>query len=103
MMSQKYNFRISEFGSYHLGSEEGTGEKVNSAEIRMFCWKYGVTRRDKVRNEMIPRTVKVAEISTKMQEKIMNWYGHMMSREEDYVERRVTEMEIPGHRERGRP
>eukprot|EP00795_Rhopilema_esculentum_P004807 gene4807-21118_t len=62
----------------------------------------GVTRREKIRNEMIRKTVKVAEISSKMQESRLNWYGHVMRREEEYVGRRVM-LKIPGYRRRGRP
>ena len=45
--------------------------------------------------------MKVAEISSKIQERRLNWYGHVMRREEEYVGRRVMAMEIPGHRRRG--
>eukprot|EP00795_Rhopilema_esculentum_P005206 gene5206-343_t len=48
-------------------------KKMNGAEMRMLRWVCGVTRRDKIRNEMIRRTVKVAEISSKTQERRLNW------------------------------
>ena len=67
----------------------------------MLCWMCGVTRRGKIRNEMIRGTVKVAEISSKKQERRLNWHGHVMRKEEEYVGRRVMVMEIPGHRRKG--
>ena len=69
----------------------------------MLRWMCGVTREDKIRNENIRGTVKVAEASKKIQEARLRWYGHVMRRDGDYVGRRVMEMEVPGRRRRGRP
>ena len=33
----------------------------------------------------------------------MRWYGHVMRRNHEYVERKMMEMELPGKRKRGRP
>ena len=61
----------------------------------------GVTKKDKVRNELIRGTAKVADISLKMQERRLKWYGHVLRRDRNYVGRRVMEMGVPGHRRRG--
>ena len=58
---------------------------------------------DRVRNERIRGTIKVTEISKKIQERRLQWYGHVMRREDDYVGKRVMGMEIEGRRGRGRP
>ena len=58
---------------------------------------------DKIRNERIRGTTKVAEISKKVQERRLQWYGHVMRQEEDCVVRRVMDMEVEGRRRRGRP
>ena len=55
----------------------------------------GVTRLDKIRNEKIRGTTKVGEISKKVQQRRMRWYGHVMRRGEEYVGQ--------GSRRRGRP
>ena len=47
--------------------------------------------------------MKVAEVSSKMQEKRLNWYGNVMGRSESYIGRRVMEMVGPRHRGRERP
>ena len=60
----------------------------------------GMTRKDKIRNEYIRGTVKVKWLGTKMREGRLKWYGHVMRREQEYVERRVMEMDL---RKRGRP
>ena len=73
------------------------------AEMRMLCWMCAVKKKDKIRNKLIRETVKVADISLKIQERKLKWYGHGMRRVGNYVGRRVMEMEVPGHRRGGRP
>ena len=43
------------------------------------------------------------EISTKVQESRLKWYGHVLRREEEYVGKTVMVMAVPGKRRRGRP
>ena len=78
-------------------------KKLDVAEMRMLRWMCGVTRRDRIRNEIIRGTTKVREISDKIQESRLRWYGHIMRRDEQYVGRRVMEMDVQGRRGRGRP
>ena len=56
----------------------------------------GVTRLDKIRNEKIRGSPKVGEISKKVQERRMRWYGHVMRRDEEYVGKRVMGIEVQG-------
>ena len=77
--------------------------KLEVAEMRMLRWMCGVTRRDKIRNEYIRGTVKVVEVSKKIQQRRLQWFGHVMRREDDHVCRRVMDMEVDGRRRRGRP
>ena len=58
---------------------------------------------DRIRNERIRGTTKVGEISKKVQESRLKWYGHVSRREDEYVGKRVLGMEVPGKRRRGRP
>ncbi|XP_069999409.1 uncharacterized protein [Penaeus vannamei] len=71
--------------------------------MRMFRWMCGVTRKDKIRNYYIRGRVKVTEVSAKMQERRINWYGHVIRSEADYIGNRVMEMHVDGRRRRGRP
>ena len=61
----------------------------------------GVTKLDRIRNERIRGTTKVGEISKKVQESRLRWYGHVLRREDEYVGKRVMAMEVPGKRKRG--
>ena len=62
----------------------------------------GVTKLDRIRNERIRGTTKLEEISKKMQESRLKWYGHVLGRE-DKVGKIVMAMEVPGKRRRERP
>ena len=77
--------------------------KLEVAEMRMLRWMLGVTRRDKVRNSLIRGTAKVTEVTKKVQERRMQWFGHIKRPEEEYVSRRILDMEVEGRRQRGRP
>ena len=63
----------------------------------------GVTRKDKIRNEYIKDTVKVEQLGMKMREGRLRWYGHVMRRDQEYIGKRVMEMELLGKRKRERP
>ena len=63
----------------------------------------GVTRKDKIRNEHIRGTVTVGRLGMKMKESRLRWFGHVMRRDQEYVGRKMMEMELPGKRKRGRP
>ena len=47
-----------------------------------------VTKLDKIRNERIRGTAKVAEITKEAQESRLKWYGQVTRREEHYVGRK---------------
>ena len=71
--------------------------------MRMLRWMCGVTKLGKIRNERTRGTTKVGEITKKVQERRLKWYGHVMRREEHYVGRRAMVMKVQGRRKRGRP
>ncbi len=45
----------------------------------------GVTKLDRIRNERIRGTTKVGEISKKVQESRLKWYGHVLRRKDEYA------------------
>ena len=63
----------------------------------------GLTTDGAIRNEHIRSTVKVEQLGMKMREGRLRWYGHVMRRDQEYVGRKMMEMELPGKRRRGRP
>ena len=78
-------------------------EEMEVAEMKMLRFAMGVTRKDKIRNKQIRSTVKVERLGMKMREDRLRWYGHVMRRDQEYLGRKMMEMELPGKRRRGRP
>ena len=65
------------------GAETGAVQQVRSkkldvAEMRMLRWISGVTNLDRIRNERIRGTTKVGEISKKVRQSRLKWYGHVV-------------------------
>ena len=56
----------------------------------MLRWMSGVTKLDRIRNEIIRGTTKVGEISKKVQESRLTWYGHVLRRKMP-IKRDITE------------
>ena len=77
--------------------------KIEVAELKIMRWALGVSRKDKIRNEYVRGTTKIAKLGDKLRNVRLRWYGHVKRREEDYVEKRMMEMAVPGIRKRGRP
>ena len=63
----------------------------------------GSDKKDKIRNEYVRGTAKIAKLGDKLRNVRLRWYGHVKRREEDYVGKRMMEMAVPGRRKRGRP
>ena len=76
-------------------------KRMNVAEMKMLRGMSGVTRRDRIPNARIRGTVKVAELSKKVQEAKLRWYGHILRRDEGVVEKRMMDMEVQGLKGRG--
>ena len=93
------------YGAETWALKKAQEKKLEVAEMRMLRWMRGVTKLDKIRNERIRGTTKVGEITKKVQERRLKWYGHVMRREEHYVESRTMVMKVglQGRRKRGRP
>ena len=65
-------------------------------KLGILRWMSGVTKLDRIRNEIIIGTTKVGEISKKVQESRLKWYGYVLRREDEYVGKRVMAVEVPG-------
>ena len=91
------------YGAETWATTKRQASRIEVNEMRMLRWMCGVTRKDKIRNEHIRGTTKVAQSSRKITERRLKWYGHVMRMEEDHLVKRVMTKAIPGKRKRGRP
>ena len=78
-------------------------EEMEVAEMKMLRFAMGVTGKDKIRNEHIRSTVKVERLGMKMREGRLRWYGHIIRRDQEYIGRKMMEMELLEKRGKGRP
>ena len=91
------------YGMEMVAVMERQMEKMEVAELKMVRWALGVTRKDKIKNEYVRGTAKIAKLGDKLRNARLRWYGYIKRREEDYVGKRMMEMAVPGRRKRGRP
>ncbi|VDP31888.1 unnamed protein product [Heligmosomoides polygyrus] len=78
-------------------------ETPNVVETKMLRWTAGVTRMDRIRNDVIGQKFGVAPIADKMREALLQWYGHVLRGKEVSVRKIELELEVLGKRPRGRP
>ena len=69
----------------------------------MVRWALAVTRKNKIRNEYVRGTAKIAKLGDKLRNARLSWYGHVKRKEEGYVRKRIMEMVVPGRKKRRRP
>ena len=91
------------YGAETWATTKRQDKRIEVTEMRMLRWMCGVTRKDKIRNEHIRGTTGVAQASKKITERRLNWYGHVMRRDDKHILRKVLRADIPGKRKRGRP
>jgi hypothetical protein len=58
---------------------------------------------DRIKNEYIRGSLKVAPVSEKMRSNRLPWYGHVLRRDEGHIIKRVMTMNVDGHPSRSRP
>jgi hypothetical protein len=57
----------------------------------------GVTIMDRIRNEYIRGSLKVAPVTEIMRSNRLAWYGDIMRRDESHITKRVMSMNVDGH------
>jgi hypothetical protein len=57
---------------------------------------------DRIRNEYIRGSLKVAPVFEKMRSNRLAWYGHVMRKDESHITKRVMSMNVDEHPSRVR-
>ena len=91
------------YGSETWGIKKTQEKRMDVAEMRMLRWSLGLTRKDKVRNEIIRERMGVRPVSEKIQGARLRWFGHVERRGEGYVGKIADRIQLQGKRKRGRP
>ena len=82
------------------GSVEKTCRKNGNCRVQNGVMGTGIER---IRNEYVRGTAKIAKLGGKLWNARLRWYGRVKSIEEGYLGKKVMEMAVPGRRKRGRP
>ena len=88
------------YGAETWAPSRGQETRLEVNEMRMLRWMCGVIRRDTSRNEYIRGTTTVVQTSKKITDKRQKWYGHVSRMKEEYIVRRMLDVDIPGKRRR---
>ena len=91
------------YGMETVAVMERQVRKMEVAELKIVRWALRVTRKDKIGNEYVRGTAKIAKLGDKLRNARLRWYGHVKRRKENYVGKRMMEMAVPDIRKRGRP
>ena len=66
------------YGAETWAVQKIQAKKLDVAEMRMLSWISRVTKLDRIRKERIRGTTKVGEISKKLRQSRLKWYGHVL-------------------------
>lgn len=91
------------YGSECWAVKEKDERLLHVNEMRMLRWMCGVTRLDRIRNEYVRGSLKVAPVNEKLRGSRLAWFGHVMRRNEWHVTKRSLNLNVEGYRGRGRP
>jgi len=89
------------------GSETWLVRKENevalqTAEMRMVWWMCGVKLRDRVPSKWLRVRLGLHDIISVLQEKRLQWYGHVLREEDNDWVKKCMEYEVEAARSRGR-
>ncbi|XP_063596253.1 uncharacterized protein LOC134773106 [Penaeus indicus] len=71
--------------------------------MRMLRFTLGLTRKNRIRNETVRDMLATRKLGEKLRDRRLRWFGHMKRREQNYVDRRMSQMAPPGKGRKCRP
>ena len=92
------------YGSECWGMKVSERQKLNVFEMRCLRSMVGVSRMDRVRNEVVrQRTGVEIELGTRVDMNVLRWFGHVERMENERLLKRVMNARVNGRGARGRP
>ena len=90
------------------GSETWPVRKENvvalqRAEMRMVRWMCGVKLKDRLPSKELRGRLGIDDIALVLQQNRLQWYGHVLRKEDDCWMQKCMEYGVEGPRPRGRP
>ena len=81
-----------------------TVAKLNSTEMDFWRCSARISRKDKIRNNIIKQKMTVTRsLLEDIKTKQLKWYGHVQQMEEGRLPKKFMKWSPPGRRKRGRP
>ena len=77
--------------------------KIQAAEMKYLRRVKGITRRDRIRNELVRDELKVEPILKTVERRQLGWFGHLARMEDSRQVKAVWLARVPGRQRRGRP
>ena len=72
------------------------------AEMRMVRWMCGVKLKDRFPSKELRERLGIDDITLVLQQNKLQWYGHVLQKEDDDLVKKCMEYELKGPRPRGR-
>ena len=92
------------YGSESWGMKETERQKLNVFEMKCLRSMAGVSRLDRVRNEVVrERTGVESELAARVDKSVLRWFGHVERMENEQLVKKVMNAKVDGTGVRGRP
>ena len=92
------------YGSESWGMKVAERQRLNVFEMRCLRSMAGVSRIDRIRNEVVrERTGVGKELAARVDRNVLRWFGHVERMEDDRLLKRVMNARVTGRGVRGRP
>ena len=92
------------YGSESWGMKVTERQKLNVFEMKCLRSMTGVSRLDRVRNEVVrARTGVRRELATRVDKNVLRWLGHVERMDNERLLKKVVNAKVEGRSARGRP
>ena len=92
------------YGSELWGMKVSERQRLNVFEMRCLRSMAGVSRMDRVRNEVVRQRTDVnGTLANRVDRSVLRWFGHMERMEDERLVKRVMKARVSGRNARGRP